>query len=426
MRFSSVVALTAVAALSLTACGSAKSTKSTAANTQAAAQGTPIKVGVLTSLTGPYSSGFTTVEKAVKARLGLVNDAGGINGHKITYVMADDTGSPTGAKAAVQKLIQQDKVFGIIDASPVFYGAAAAVKAAAIPVSGVSFDGCECWQDKSYSTIFDATGYSDLHTVSTTMGAFFKSQGATKVAAIANQGPSSAASAKAAIASAKVAGLQAGFFTDKLAAGTTDVGPLIQQIKASGSDAIYLPTIPTSAFAIAAGLKQAGVKMKAILLATGYGGDILGNAQVLTLADGVDFTSTYTPVEEGTAATKAFQAALTKYAGEPADIIPGFGEYVGWAVTDLFVYGLTTAGGDSSQAAFVSKLRATSDWNTGGTASQADQLRRSGQDPAGSRLAELQQHRQVERQEVRSDRGGLADLWHGRQWRDGLSHTSGT
>jgi ABC-type branched-subunit amino acid transport system substrate-binding protein len=348
--FSAVVAGGLVVAL--TACGSGSGN---AADSDGIAKGAPIKIGVLTSLSGGYSSGFVTVEKAIKARFGVENAKGGVNGHKLEYVMADDTSTPDGAAKAVRKLIQQDKVFGIIDASPVFYGAAALTKQSNIPVAGASFDGSPAWLDKSYTNLFDAYGYGDSDLAFTTYGKYFKNQGATKVAAVGNVSPSSASSAAGVVISAEKAGLQRGYLDTKLQPGSTDVGPVVLAIKNSKSDALYMSVPPATAFAVIAGLHQAGVKLKASVLATGYGGALLQSAAAVTVGQGIGFATSLTPVEANTPQTKAFQQALSQYAGETSQ--PDFGEYVGWITADLFIYGLNQAGDTVTSTSFIDNTR---------------------------------------------------------------------
>jgi len=367
MRKRALIAAGVAAAVAVTMAGCGSSSNSSdggGGSTKAAAAGSDINLGVVTPLTGGYSSGFITVEKGVKARLELENSQGGVDGHKLTYKMADDTGTAAGALSATKKLIQQDKVFGILDASPVFYGAAATAKAADIPVTGASFDGGDYWHDKSYTTFFDAYSYGDYSLASSTFGEFFKSQGCTKVGGVGNTGPSSGRAAKQAVISAQNAGLQAGYLETKLAPDSTDTGPAVLGIKSSGTDCLYVPVTPALAFALTASLKQAGVNMKAVVIPTGYGGDILENKAGVQAAQGIDFMSGGLPVEADTDATKAFQSALSKYAGVTG--IPTFGEYVGWTVADLFIYGLKQAGGGASQADFVKALRASTTWNADG------------------------------------------------------------
>jgi branched-chain amino acid transport system substrate-binding protein len=363
-RAVAVLAATVAAALSVSGCNSSTASSGpTAKLTATAKPGAPITLGVLTSLTGSLSSGFTTVENGVKARLAVENANGGVNGHQLKYVMADDASSPTGAVSAVQKLIQQDHVYGILDNSAFFAAAAKATETAGIPVSGVSFDGGPEWHDPAGTNLFDAYGLGDLSKVSTTYGTFFKSQGATKLAVVAYDNPSSSEAGKSAMESAVQAGLTNAYINTKVPLGSTDVGPIIQQIKASGADALYMPTVPNTAFAIVVGLKQAGVNLKAVVTTTGYGGDLLKSPDALAAGEGVDFESIGAPAEANTPATQAFQKALAQYAGSTD--IPSFGEYIGWLTADLFIAGLKLAGPTASAADFSSKLRAST-WDGAG------------------------------------------------------------
>ena len=372
MRKKVLIAAGATAAIALTMAGCSSSSDTStggsgsAANSGGASSGSgaDINVGVITSLTGGYASGFTTVEKGVKARLDLENANGGVDGHKLTYTMADDASTASGALSGAQKLIKQDKVYAILDASASFYGAAPAAKSAATPVLGLSFDGGDAWQDpQGYPTFFDAYGYGDFSLAATTFGTFFKAQGCAKVGAIGNTGPSSGRAAQSAVISAQKAGLQAGYLDSKLAPGTTDVGPQVIGLKTSGTDCLYMPVTPSLGFAVVAGLKQAGVTMKAVVLGTGYG-DIVRDKAAVQAGQGVDFMTIWSPVEADTDATKQFQNALSEYAGVTG--VPTTGEYYGWTIADLFVYGLKQAGGGAPQAEFVSKLRASDGWDAGG------------------------------------------------------------
>jgi branched-chain amino acid transport system substrate-binding protein len=336
--------------------------------TQAA--GEPIKLGVLTSQTGVASSSFVTVEEGVKARLELENSKGGVNGRKLEYVMADDQSTGPGAVAAAQKLIQQDKVYGILENSSFFAAAAATTTKAGIPVTGVSFDAGPEWFDPKSTNIFDAYGYGNYSVVATTYGDYFKSIGATKVGAIGyGSSPSSALAAQAAIEGSKAVGLEQGFLDNSLAFGSTDVGPIVQKIKESGTDALYVPVVQSTGYALVKALKQAGVEMKSVVLATGYGQDVLDDPATREAATGVDFSTLAAPVELETEATGEMQSALAEYAG--VEGIPTFGQYIGWLTADLFISGLEQAGENASSQEFISALR-TSTWDGAGLTTPTD------------------------------------------------------
>jgi branched-chain amino acid transport system substrate-binding protein len=365
-RTTAAVAVVITGALALSACNSANKSGSAGAvsvQNNTAAKGAPIKLGVLTSVTGDASSSFSTVEQGVKARIRLQNAEGGVSGHKLEYVVADDTSTGPGAVAAAQQLIQQDHVYGIMEASSFFSAAAATTTQAGVPVTGVSFDAGPEWWNKSATNIFDAYGYGNYSLVSTTYPQFFKLKGATKVAAIGyGSSPSSAMNAEAVAAGSQHNGLQA-FYDNSLAFGSTDVGPLVQKIKSEGADAIYLSTVQSTGYAMAKALKQAGVKYKALVLATGYGQDVISDPATRDAATGIDFASIIAPIETNTQATKKFAAATKQYAGISG--IPSWGAYIGWLTTDLMIYGLEKAGPDASSQQFIQKLRAST-WDGAG------------------------------------------------------------
>src|SRR5437660_1282705 len=86
MRKAGVVAVLATVATLAAACGGSSSGgKTGTTNNQGQGNGSAIKLGVLTPLSGSFASGFTGTEAGVKARLALANASGGVNGHKIDY-----------------------------------------------------------------------------------------------------------------------------------------------------------------------------------------------------------------------------------------------------------------------------------------------------------------------------------------------------
>src|SRR5258708_6125200 len=140
------------ASTALAACGSS------GGGASAGASGSKtIKIGFVTDLTGVASSAFTTTKSGIDAYLNRINPAGRVNGYKIHYVLADTTSTPTGALTAVQKLVQQDHVFAIVENSSVFYGAQAYALQAGVPVVGSAIDG-PIWSDPKNTNLFAAPG----------------------------------------------------------------------------------------------------------------------------------------------------------------------------------------------------------------------------------------------------------------------------
>ena len=74
-------------------------------------------VGITAALTGPPASTYAPAVDAMRIYLDRVNAKGGINGKKINLVIQDDSAEPSKAAANAKKLITQDNVMLLIDAS---------------------------------------------------------------------------------------------------------------------------------------------------------------------------------------------------------------------------------------------------------------------------------------------------------------------
>jgi branched-chain amino acid transport system substrate-binding protein len=73
------------------------------------ASDTEIKIGHTNPYSGPAAS-YGTIGKAIKAYFDKVNDEGGINGRKITFITYDDAYSPPKTVQQVRRLVEQDQV----------------------------------------------------------------------------------------------------------------------------------------------------------------------------------------------------------------------------------------------------------------------------------------------------------------------------
>src|SRR6187549_307227 len=76
------------------------------------ATGTPIKLGGIAMLIPGVD--FTTIGKVAKAYYDCVNDNGGIHGRPIRYTLYTEQLNPAQEAALARKLIQSDKVVGIV------------------------------------------------------------------------------------------------------------------------------------------------------------------------------------------------------------------------------------------------------------------------------------------------------------------------
>ena len=109
-------------------------------------------------------------------------------------------------------------------------------------------------------------------------------------------------------------------------------------MKSAGIDGLVADTEPSSVFALAAALDQQGVKLKATMLATGGGGDLIDSGPTaIQAAQGDDFLSDFEPPEMHTPATRHFRL---RWRSMRIHRDPTFAEYMGYLSILGLVQGL--------------------------------------------------------------------------------------
>ncbi len=76
-----------------------------------------IKIGFFAPITGPAAADGTSAKHAVELGLKEVNDAGGVKGKKVELIVYDDRLKGEEAVAIANKLIERDKVVGVVSGS---------------------------------------------------------------------------------------------------------------------------------------------------------------------------------------------------------------------------------------------------------------------------------------------------------------------
>ncbi|BCB19718.1 ABC transporter substrate-binding protein [Bosea sp. ANAM02] len=115
---------------------------------RALAQGSPIRIGTLTPLTGAGGPYGPVMVKAVKAVIDEVNAAGGVLGRKVELISEDDQTNPEAGVRAARKLIDVDKVSAIVGTW------ASSVTTAVAPL---------CWESKTFlATVSGADSITQL------------------------------------------------------------------------------------------------------------------------------------------------------------------------------------------------------------------------------------------------------------------------
>ena len=93
-------------------------------------------VGLTGALTGPPASTYAPAAEALRIYIDGVNAAGGVNGKKINLILQDDSAEPGKATANAKKLITQDNVVLMLNASlsSTFAPVVAEAKRAGVPL----------------------------------------------------------------------------------------------------------------------------------------------------------------------------------------------------------------------------------------------------------------------------------------------------
>ncbi|MGO9857441.1 MAG: ABC transporter substrate-binding protein [Acidimicrobiales bacterium] len=358
-RTMSMAVLAAVAILPAVMVGA------TATATTAGASPAPITIAYITDLTGEGASENASSPAGFEARLDMQNAEGGVNGHKLVPLVIDDQTSPTEIATAVQEA--DSKAFGIVSQSPLFFLAAKYPNQAGVPVTGTYDDGPE-WGTQPYTNMFasDEGSVDPKYPVNTEIGEFLKQHGGTVLGAYGyGISPSSSRAAIATGDSFQHAGGKVGVLDTTVPFGGVDFTAAALVAKQDGINAMVPAMDANSNYALATALKQAGVKLKATLFATGYEPDVI-KSPVWSTLQGDYFFSPFRPWPLADAGTEQMQAAMEKYAHFTKSQFPTFGQYESWAGADLMIKGLEMAGPNPTHAAVIKDLRGLKSYNANG------------------------------------------------------------
>jgi branched-chain amino acid transport system substrate-binding protein len=362
-----LAAACAVAVVAVAACSGGQSTSagsSGGASVNAASCSSPgvsptsITVAAIAPLTGPAAPTFNGFIQAAQARISAQNAAGGVNGRKIKLVTDDDQASGAQQVVAARNAVQSQDAFGIIGASAVdtMFGY---LDQQDVPVTG--YPG-----QSEYSTQKNVFGFAGAFPdtyVSTALAARMKAAGATSVADLANNSPGAVDSADGFAAAAQKVGLKVGVTRLDVPVGSFDATSLAVQLASAHIDSVVTFMTVDSGISILKALQAQGVTLKTTYLGGDY--DPAVSSQVSSLIQGGIGTPLGTvPTQLDTSGTKAYIATMKKYA--PSTNPDAYFASPGYVSADLFIKGLQVAGACPTRAAFVSKLRAVTNYDGAG------------------------------------------------------------
>jgi branched-chain amino acid transport system substrate-binding protein len=314
----------------------------------------PYVVGVLTSQTGSASQLGVGEANSVKLLAQQINKQGGISGHQLKLIVADDQSKPDQAVQEARTLLQQ-KALAIIGPSIVADCNAVAPLVETGPVEYCLSPGIT---PKEGSYVWSSSAPTSL--LAQRIAGFWKSQGITKIALITTTDGSGQDGARAVRSAAQ--GLGGITITADVTFAPTaiEVTSQLEQIKSSNPQAIVVWSTGTPAGIALKGIQQLNLDLP---VATTDGN--LANAFVQRIADYTPKTFLIPATQDfwwdrlpaGSAdqkLEKAYHDDYQKAYGEPPDFGPGVGYDAMLIVADA----LKHVGGDSSKIkTYIESLR---------------------------------------------------------------------
>ncbi|WP_232303917.1 ABC transporter substrate-binding protein [Pseudofrankia sp. DC12] len=333
-----------------------------------------VRIGFVDPDDGAVGKALEAARGGIDARLGLVNDAGGVYGRKITYTWQSDQSTPAGNDAAVRSLVGSSGVFGLIEASTSAAGGADYLRTLQVPTVGLPIE--RIWADPAYPNMFSYPSVLAGGSVSDVFGRYASGQGGHRAVIVTTDSAAAAQQFTPALEQSLAA---AGISTTRLEYNSAVTSPaqLANRLRGSGTDVLALDLPSIQAPQILAATRAAGISFRAVISVAGYSDDTI--QRYGSSVAGLTTFSTLVPLQTHLPAQQAYLAAAAKYAPElqtPTQDV-AYGAYV---ATDILLRGLTAAGACPTRQGFIKSLRAVKDYNAGGLlAGQIDLTHSAGQ-----------------------------------------------
>lgn len=253
--------LALVMLFSIAACGnsSSNSSKETSGNesSSGAANGEPILVGVSCMETGSMAAGGLRMKQAITMAFEEINANGGVlGGRPLEMYLVDDTGTPTGAATAVNKILAQD-VSVVIGphTSPMVAAAMEYFKEAEVPFVSAATSPALLESENPY---FFRISVSDAAVGEVMVKFAAEKFNAKKIGTIFITDDYGKAADNAARKYAESIGLQ--YYSEGMTAEDTDVTSQLLKIKEWGPDVIFSFTHDADSALVVRQLSELGIK----------------------------------------------------------------------------------------------------------------------------------------------------------------------
>lgn len=355
---------------SLAACSSSPATSAATGCNDPGVSKNEVRVGLIYPDTGALATTFLPVRSGLNARLGAINESGGVNGRQIHYSWSDDRGRVDTNAVASRDRVENEKDFAVIEATPVSSGGADYLATNNVPVVGIAVE--PAWS--KYRNMFTYSLSRNASTSSeavTTFGRYAQEKGGTRALVV---GDPAGLSISDGIAQQMRSSLQSvGIPTLSTSAdeSPTDaqIREIIRLISTNNVDILASPLTIETFSRIVATVRQAGVQPKVVL----SGGQPPGADLLATYGPLLAGLTTYAvqPPDSSAPGAAAYRAAMIRFAPELQDRGQSVA-VIGYILGDMIIEGLKAAGPCPTRARFISGLRAVKNYTAGGLIPSVD------------------------------------------------------
>jgi ABC-type branched-subunit amino acid transport system substrate-binding protein len=316
---------------------------------------TEIKLGNVSTISGPVQNFGATGRAGAKAYLDYVNNQGGVCGRKLSLVNGDDRLDPGTNRSQTDQL--KDQVFGFVgNTTVVDDGGADVIGGTNIPNCSLIIGNTALKQPNYYSPNPIAPAGDTNGTVA--IWSWFKAnKGATKVGIVYPDNPNAFARVQGYVNDITAAGLVADN-PIKVAVTESNYVGVANQMKSNGDDALITVLEVNGIGKLAQAIKQVGWDVKVPFYgAQAYGPQLPQIAGAN--ADGALIALTHDIVEGGSAAMQTFaQFYQASSSGQPLD----FFAVMGWTAAKLCVDAIAAAGAAPTRDAAIAALNGVTDF----------------------------------------------------------------
>ncbi len=208
--------------------------------TSAAYAAEPVRIGITTILSGPFADRGQSEQYGAQLALNEINAAGGVLMRPVEAFYADNACKPDVGVPATKRLIEQEHVPVLIGAlcTPVTHAIMPVVAAAKVPLVIATSAGQDFVDasGKGGNDYLFKTIPSELD-IAQGLIRYLGKHGVKSVAVVADAGGFPRSNAVAFARAAEAAGMKV-TADETVAAGTTDLAPLMDKLRASSPDAV--------------------------------------------------------------------------------------------------------------------------------------------------------------------------------------------